>query len=250
MRPQFSVISKVLAPALIIASVMFPAIVSAESGAIRSISVRGSGEILAAPDRATVTFTIRTDGQTEGEAMDEAASRTAGALGELAAQGVAPENVQSAAIRLRPHYAQSRLGVTDYAKIDSYSATTRISVDVLDINALGAIIPAVIGAGANGVDGIQFGLQDREAVLDDVRRLAVAQAMRLAALYAQASGNALGSVMRISEGETYDDVRHMGMEMAMDSSLRSSSPQYEMPIAPGEISVNSSINMTFELVDN
>ncbi|MBL4812212.1 MAG: SIMPL domain-containing protein [Rhodobacteraceae bacterium] len=250
MKPQFSAISTVFAPVCIIAALISPAIASADTATLRSISISGSGEVSAPPDQAMLTFTIRAEGETEGHAMDEASSRTAGALGELAAQGVAEELISTNGVRLQRHYGRTLMGNTNYDVIDSYTATNTIRVEVHELERVGAIIPAVVGAGANTVERVIFGLRDRTQMQDEASRRAVAEAMRMADIYAQAAGVALGQVLRISDASPYDEMGgYISVEPMMMSDMASSAPRYEVPIAPGLITVRASISMVIELVD-
>ena len=54
-------------------------------------------------------------------------------------------------------------------------------------------------SGANQVQGISFGVEDNDKLLDEARTKAIADARRKAELYAAAAGVGVGKVLSISE---------------------------------------------------
>ncbi|WP_165352757.1 SIMPL domain-containing protein [Loktanella sp. IMCC34160] len=225
-----------------------PAAWADDGGPLRSIDISGQGEVSVPPDMATVTLGVRVEAETEAATMDEASARTAAVLEGLAAKGVAAADVQSGSIRLTPRYGQNLLGGTDYSNIVGFTATNTITAKIRDINAVGEVLSATVGDGANMVQGIRFGLQDEDSVRDEARRRAVAEAMRLAALYADAAGMELGTVVRITDGSISDGGGYGAMAApVMEMASSRSAPQMAVPVAPGEITIYSSISMVFEL---
>ena len=55
--------------------------------------------------------------------------------------------------------------------------------------------------GANDIGSIEFGVSEPEALKDEARKQAVAQATANAKLYAEAAGGTLGKVLTIAEDE-------------------------------------------------
>lgn len=221
----------------------------ASEAARRTLSVTGEGEIRVAPDLARVAFGVLVEGVTEADVMDDASTRTAAMIATLTDLGITGADVQTGAVRLTPRYGQTLLGGVDYTKIEGFTATNTLRVKIRDINAVGDVLAAVIGAGANTVDEIGFGLQDEVAARDAARRAAVAEAMRLAALYADAAQVGLGPVMTIVDGGGYGGFASPVMESSMDSMSSRGAPKVSVPVAPGELLVSANVSMIFQLVD-
>jgi len=211
----------------------------------RTITVTGTGEISVEPDMATVIVAVQTEAEDAATALDGASVATTAVLDRLAAIGVVTNDIRSGAIRLNPRYNQSVL--SSGTQISGYQALNSIEVEVRDLARLGALMSAVVGEGANRLDGVRFGLQDPQAATDEARRRAVAEALRLADLYAGAAGIAVGDILALSEG-------HSGgyfplMAEARDMQMATTSPDFDVPVAPGKIDLQASVSVVFAIAD-
>lgn len=228
----------------------FAPVAVAEEGPLRTIAISGMGEVSAPPDMATVQLGVRVDAKTEAAALDEASFRTNAILETLDLLGVTDTDIQTGSVRLMPRYGQSALGRTDYSKIEGYTASNSVTVKLHDLNAVGDVLAQSVGAGANTVDGIWFGLQNEDDVRDDARRKSVEEAMRLATLYADTAGMRLGTVISITDGSVNLGGGRGGYAPeAMQMSWSRDAPQLAVPVAPGEITLNAHISMVFELLE-
>ena len=110
-----------------------------------------------------------------------------------------------------------------------------------NLPSLGEVLDAVVEAGSNQINGIQFDIDNKEGVLNQARNRAVKDARARAELYAQAAGVKLGNVINIQEtGAVIPQPRPM-VRMAMAEAA--------VPIAAGEQELVASVSMTFEIVD-
>ncbi len=212
----------------------------------RTISVTGTGGVSVEPDMATVIIGVQTEAEDAAVALDSASAATASVLALLDVEGIAPADIRRGAIRLNPRYSQSVL--SSGTEITGYQALNSIEVTVNDLDRLGGILAAVIGGGANRLDAVRFGLQDPSEAEDEARRLAVMEGARLAALYAQAAGVEVGDLITLSE-QGSGGYRMVVADAPVMLEMAASSPQYDVPVAPGKIDLNASINMTFAIAD-
>ncbi len=240
MRPFLS--ATLFTATLALAALAAPAM--AQEMPQRTITVSGQGEVKATPDKATVSIGVQTTAQTAAEAMDMASAATSAILARLDSEQIPPEDISSGAIRLSPQYSRSVLGSGN--EISGYRADNLVEVDVTDLDRLGGLLAALVGDGANRLDGVRFGLQDPAAAMDEARRRAVAEGARLAELYAQAAGVERGALQVISDqgGGGYSPLRAAPMMLEA-----ASSPQYDVPIAPGEITLSASVQMVYAIAD-
>ena len=104
---------------------------------------------------------------------------------------------------------------------------------------MGTILDAVVNSGANGFNGLQFGLQDPVPAQDSARVAAVADAKRKAELYAKAAGISLGPIHMLSEAGSHSPQPVMLREMAMSDAV---------PIAQGEVSMRASVTIVYEII--
>jgi uncharacterized protein YggE len=234
-----------LALTLVAGTLAFAALSSPAAAQDRTISVTGRGEINVEPDMATVTIGVQAEAEDTAQALDQASAATAAILATLDIENIPAADIRSGAIRLQPRYSQSVL--SSGQQIIGYRAVNSIEVDVTDLDRLGGLLSAMVGDGANRLDRVNFGLQDPTAATDEARRRAVAEAARLAALYADAAGVAVGDLMTLSEsgggGYRALEAEPVMLEMA------ASAPQFDVPVAPGKIVINASISMVYAIAD-
>jgi len=211
----------------------------------RTIAVSGSGDVSLPPDMTQISLGVQTDAEVAADALDAASAAVLAILARLDVEGVDPADIQTGALRLHPRYSSSALGSGQ--RIVGYRVVNSVNVQVNDLNRLGPLISALVGDGANRLDRVTFGLQDPSAAIDEARRLAVADAGRRAALYAQAAGVRVGEVLSISEqgGANY---RAMIAEPVMLEAM-ASAPSFDVPVAAGEIDLSATINMIFTIAD-
>ena len=103
---------------------------------------------------------------------------------QIAAVGIPADQMRTTGVELNP---QRRPGPGN-GQITGYTATNRIVVTVNDLRLTGRVIDAGVGAGANEVAGISFGLRDAKTDQTRALRLAVQNAKDTATILAQAAG--------------------------------------------------------------
>lgn len=238
MRPIFAL-------GILSATLAFTAMSVPANAQERSITVTGQGEISVEPDMATVMIGVQSEADVAADALDATSAATAAILATLDIEGIAPEDIRSGAIRLNPRYNQSVL--SSGTQITGYQAINSVEVKVNDLDRLGGLLAAVVGDGANRLDGVRFGLQDPSEATDEARRRAVAEGARLAQLYAQAAGVDVGDLMMLNEGGS-GGYRMLDMAPAVVMEM-SSSPQYDVPVAAGMIEMSASIVMVYAIAD-
>ena len=202
------------------------------------ISVTGHAEVMAVPDMARISLGVTQEAATAQEAMAAMSTDMRAVLAAIEAAGIAPRDVQTGALRLEPVQSYDR--DTGVATVTGYRAVTDVSVAVRVLEDLGPVLDAVVGEGATQVFGLQFDVADRETMLDEARRAAVADARAKAELYAGAAGVTLGSLIELSEMQGVAPPQPM-MRMAMEDAT--SGP----PIAPGELAVEAEITVTWQV---
>jgi uncharacterized protein YggE len=226
------------APAAFAQAVPPPAADSAFRATILSLSA--FGETRAAPDMATITLGVTTDAAQASEAVAANARQMAQVLAALKRGGVAERDIQTSQLSLDPQYLyQERLP----PKLTGYRATNQVSVRVRDLSRLGQAVDAVVGAGANQLGGISFGLSDPSAAEDAARREAVKALQAKADLYGQATGYRVLRLVSLTEGAAL--APSPPVPMAVMASARFD--KAETQVSPGEMRVRIDVSAVFEL---
>jgi uncharacterized protein YggE len=106
------------------------------------------------------------------------------------------------------------------------------------VSRLGEMLDAAIALGANQVHGISFEVSRAEALQDEARKAAIANARKRAEIYATAAGVQLGPVLQIAEG---------GSEVVRPVFGARMGAAPPVPIEPGTQAVTVSVTVTYGL---
>ena len=162
-----------------------------------TVTVTGSAGIEVKPDMARVTVGVVSTGSTSEaarEANAQAMSDTQAALMEL---GVAEEDMKTSDISLRPTFSYSS-GYSE-GTINGYRMSTSLVVTVRDLEQVGEVLDAAIGAGSNSLDSLDFLVSNQDELYNEALADAVELARQKAELLAQAAGKGVGEALTIEE---------------------------------------------------
>ncbi len=230
---------RVLSAVFLTAALALPGLALAETAPVpATITVTGEGTVTAAPDLATISLGVTTQGATAGAAMDANTAALTAVLERVKAAGVEGRDIQTSTLNLNPNWSNS--DGSSMPVIQGYVATNMVQIRVRDLPKLGGVLDAAVTDGANTLNGISFGLAEPEPALDEARKEAVAAARARAELLTTAAGVGLGRVLSISEGGGYAPPMPMyRMEAAMADA--------PVPVEGGEVGVTASVTITWEI---
>lgn len=232
-------ILSVLATALVLAQPVF-----AEE-AKPTIVVTGEGRVDTAPDMATITLGVTTEGDTAKEALAANTAQLTAAIERLKASGVEDRDIQTSGLNLGPRYDYNRTNADGSAQITGFVASNMVTVRIRVLDTLGTVLDAAVSDGANTLNGVMFGLQSPDPVLDAARKDAVTDARRKAELYAAAAGVSLGKVQSISEQSGYTPP----MPMAMADASFAKAEGAPVPVQGGEVAIMANVTIVYEIAE-
>lgn len=203
------------------------------------LSVSAEGLVESRPDLATIQLGVQTDGATAAAALASNATRMNGLIAALRRAGVAERDIQTSNVNVSPQYVYQE---GQQPRLTGYQATNTVSAKVRNIDNTGRVIDAAVNAGGNTVQGVSFGHQDPDAVLDRARQDAITESRERAELYARGFNMRVVRVISISEQGAYQPPMPMPMMMA-----RAEAANDATPVAPGQIETRINVNVVFEL---
>ncbi|OYX71169.1 MAG: hypothetical protein B7Y81_09690 [Caulobacter sp. 32-67-35] len=214
---------------------------SAQDAAFRAttFSLAASGETNIAPDMATITLGVQTDDMTAAGALKANGAKMNQVMAALRKAGVADRDIQTSNLNVNPQYVYEQ---NQPPKFNGYQVTNQVTVTVRDLNRLGQAVDATVGAGANTVSGISFGLQNPQVAEDAARMDAVKALQAKADLYAKATGYRIVRLVNLGEGGGYTPAPPMPV-FAMAKREMADSTQ----IAGGELKVRIDVTATYEV---
>ena len=123
--------------------------------------------------------------------------------------------------------------------IIGYTASNTTRVTTTDLTQIGLLIDAANQAGANSVDGLSFGLQNPEPLVEQALTLATKQATAHAAAIAAGLGGKPGAVLSAQEGSSYSPVVAGGASPGVATTT---------PVQTGTVTVYATVTIQVALV--
>lgn len=206
---------------------------------LAKITVTGEATVEAAPDLATISLGVTTDGKTAAEAMAANNSALQQVIDRLKAAGIEDRDLQTSNLSLNPNWVGYDSGSAP--TIAGYMASNMLTVRVRVLDGLGKALDAAITDGANTMNGLTFEVSNPRPALDEARKKAVADAQARASVLVEAAGGSLGRVVAISETAGYG----APMPMFRASAEAADAP----PVAGGQVGLTASVTITYEIIE-
>jgi uncharacterized protein YggE len=208
-----------------------------------SIRVTATGEVRATPDQATADFAVETAAANAQEAAAENAQRMERVIAALVRAGVPRERIETRDYNVFPDYDQRPMEQGGEPRLRGYRVMNTVSATTHEVARVGGLIDAALGAGANRVHGVRFGLRDPARF----RQQAIAEATRRARADAAALASAMGVRLgMIREAATLDLGAGMPVMMAREGMAMDAVAQSApTPINPGEQIVRASVMIVY-----
>lgn len=196
-----------------------------------TVTAVGSGSVTLVPDMATFTVGITTQDALITTAQSANAAAMQAVIDSLAALGVAREDIQTEYYSVYPVYDYS----TSTPSVTGYEVSNTVTVIVRDLKSLPTLLDGAVEAGANNVYSLNFLSSEQNAAYDQALTAAAQDALRKAALIAQAIGREAGEPLSISENAGSGVIYSDRAAYALESS-------YATPIESGLITVSAEVS--------
>ena len=203
----------------------------------RLITMSGHGEARAIPDTATLSAGVSAQAPTAAAALSANTTRMQSVMAALKKLGVPDKDIQTSNFSISPQYAN---GNGEAPRITGYQANNQVEVRLEDVGKLGVTLDALVTAGANQMNGVNFSIRNDAALLAQARAAAVAEARLKADTFAKAAGVGLGSILSIGEAGNEGP---RPIFAAAPMMVRGKS----VPVALGEQSINADVTIVWEI---
>jgi uncharacterized protein YggE len=234
-----------LLAALMLGAVAVPAAADAQPASTITQTIAGTrldvsatGETSRVPDIAIISAGVVAHSPTATGALQETADKMVRVVAALKRAGVADRDIQTSNVSLNPEY---RYDNNQPPQLTGYSASNQLTIRFRDIRSSGKIIDALVGQGANQVNGPNLTIDHPDAALDEARGQAIAMGRARADLYARGLGMRVVRVVSISESGGY------AMPPPPMPMMAKAERGADTSIEPGEQKLQVTLAMTFEL---
>lgn len=200
-----------------------------------TVEVVGEGIVYATPDMVNISISIEKEGldlknlrQKNGEAVAQVL--------QLLSKELPMENFRTSYVSLYKD---------DYNKLNKYRVVQNINIKLEDISKYDNLMNAIFDAGVNRIDGISFGVKNKEKLLQEARIAAIDDARKKALLYAVSLDQNIGKAIQIKEVNShFNDIQPV--ERMSKMSLGSTGN--DNTLAVGKIAIEAQVNVAFELL--
>jgi uncharacterized protein len=231
--------------ALMLILVTLPSAAAAEQSTITQtiagtrLDINAMGEVTRVPDIAVISAGVVSRSATATGALQDSADRMRRVLSALKRAGVEDRDVQTNNVSLNPEY---RYQENQAPQLVGYTASNNVTIRFRDIRSSGKILDALVGEGANQINGPLLTLDRPEAALDEARAKAIAAGRARADLYARSLGLRVVRVVSVNEnGGSYP------VPPPVPIYARAEMAPAKTSIEPGEQKLQVNLTMTFEL---
>lgn len=230
----------------------FPPLSAGEAGA-RTISVHGDAEVKVVPDMVLISVGLETRGEQLPALRAEHEQRMKAILNAAREAGIQEKDLQADYLRLEPEMGSTSKSrqpmVLGYVERSTLVATLR------DVSHFEPVLTALLGAGATHIHGIDFRTSKLRTYRDQARSLAIKAAKEKAVALAGDLGQRVTRPQSIQEGHSNWWSSYSGWWGARGSMASqnvslgggTATEASDSSVAPGTISVQASVNVTFEL---
>ncbi|HEX8966995.1 MAG TPA: SIMPL domain-containing protein, partial [Chloroflexota bacterium] len=204
------------------------------------ISVVGEGIVLATPDTVRITLGADVFDQTLANAQAEAARRMDAVVAKLKADGIADADIRTVSYNVTPQYDQQ--ANQGQPTLRGYQVQNMVEVKSTNVPGLGALLDDAVASGATRIYGINFEASNVEALKNQARDQAMANARAKADQLARGAGVAVGRPIAIDESDTggVTPVQQLAPRAATAAAPTT-------PIQPGQMQISTTVRVVWSI---
>lgn len=210
------------------------------SATTNTVSFTGEGKISAKPDIAVISASIVTQNADSKTAQNDNSARSSKVTDFLKKQDIADKDIKTSGYNIYPQQKYPPYG--GQPTITGYQVTQSFEIKVRDLGKIGTILDGLVTAGANQVNNTGLQIENPEALKDQARQEAIADAKQKADTLKKQVGISLGKIVNFSEN-TGGYPRPMMYESKADYGMGGGGP--DVPV--GENEINVSVTITYQI---
>ncbi len=207
---------------------------------MRTISLQADGEVQVKPDIAFTTMGVETEAETVEAAQDQNTQIMNKLLTELAAKGIASEDMQTQEYNIYPQYDYTQ----DNGRVlRGYQVSQHVRIRIRNVDMADQIVALAGSVGATNVSGLEFQVDDTNVYVEKARAEAITSLKEKIRMIEQSLDVQVIGVVNYSEYQPQDGGPEMYYAEARSLSDSASAPK----LAPGQNTVRMQVNAVFEI---
>ncbi len=213
------------------------------------LRVSATGTVKTRPDQITITAGVVSLGRTTREALAANNATIGRMIAAVRASGIEAADVTTSELGLKPRFSKPPKGSEDdddesfAAKPIGYTVMNKVKVRMRDLARAGALLSALVDAGANSIDGPDFAVADPKPVKARARAAAMAEAVAEAQNYAEAAHMRIARVLAISDRSDDRDLYSSAQDIVVTGKRTAATP-----IEPGTLDTQATVWADYAMV--
>lgn len=222
-----------------------------------TINVEGVAEVNAIPDIGKFNFTVEAEDSDVAKAQELSGEKINSIMAYLKSEGgVEEKDIKTTGYNAYPRYEYNRTNCVfgdceNKRELVGYVVTQNVQVKVRDTSKAGELVGGVGGRGATNMSGLAFEVDDIEAIKEEARLLATADAKEKAKRLAKELEVRLGDIVSFNDGAsrggypTPYNTRAVSIEA--DFGGEAFEKSFVPDIAVGEDTITARVTITYQL---
>ena len=206
------------------------------------IELQVNEQVEVEPDTVKISAGVTNEAMTAQEALSQNSVQMRQVIDRLRKLGIPERDIQTTRINLGARFDYDQQAQRQVFR--GYQASNQVSVTLRDTEEVGAVLDALVQAGATDINGPSFSVVDDTAAKAEARRRAMERARAMALDYARVAGYSNVRVLQISESVS-GPVR----EYAADSIRVRAQAAGAPPVQPGMVETGVTVSVTYEAVN-
>lgn len=224
--------------------ILFTLLVASSSMAIaedRTIELLSTGTVTVKPNLAVVSIGVETNAVSAKRAVKSNAEKTTKVIHSLQKLVKGKNAISTKSFNVAPVYQYDKESRS--SKLTGYRVSNYVQVRETNLENLGQLFDAAIEVGGTNINNLQFQHSNDEKLANKALAKAVKAGTAKAKVIAEASGNQLGRLLKVSSTD------HSG-PAPMYESMRLAKASASTPIQAGDIDIEQQVRMVFALEDS
>jgi len=214
------------------------------------ISVNGTGEVVVIPDVATFNFSVVESGESVEVAQNIASTKIDKAITYLKENGIEEDDIKTEGYNVNPKYewisenCTGRICPPGKQKLVGYEVNQSTSVKVRDTSKAGEILSSIGEKGVSYISGLSFTTDDPDALKEQARNAAIADAKAKADSLSENLDVKLVKIIGFSED--FGRPAYGGSD-SYGGIAESKAVMIAPEISPGEQTITSTVYITYKI---
>ena len=207
----------------------------------RTVTVTGSAEMQAAPDRAVIEASVEATGDSAAAVRDALSTRSDSLRQALRNAGLDDDQLTTGRFAIHPQYNRREPGAEP--EQTGYEGTHTTTIEVDDVGTTGDVIDTAIDGGADSIGRIEYTLSasTRESLREDALKAAVDTARDEADVLAARVDSQVVSVQQLNAAGGGLSPTYERYDVAEEASVGSTELQ------PDDVTVSASVEATYRI---